>query len=81
MNDDAIKTVNEMAGVIAYTHDALPGIKVQTSPNDQLDPRSRWSAFASGDGCRLMAFAGKSYANQKSADKAIRAWLNGRAAG
>jgi hypothetical protein len=75
----AITTTNESETVIAYTHAALPGIKVQASPDDPKNEASQWSAFASGHGCALTAFAGKSFANQKSMDKAVRRWLDGRA--
>lgn len=70
----------ESANVLAYRHDARPLLKVQASPNNHKDPASRWSAYASEDGASLTYFAGKSFKSQASADKAIRKYLETRAA-
>ena len=77
---DKIHTKNDLAGVVCYTHDDLPNLKVQISPDQPKDPKSRWSAFASCEGVALLYFAGKSFAKQRTADRAVRNYLVEKAA-
>ena len=70
--NDKVTMTEELASVVAYRHEDLPGFKVQTSPDCPTDAASEWSAFATRDGDTLLQFAGKSFKNRKSAERAIR---------
>ena len=69
---DKVTTTNELASVVAYHHEDLPGFKVQASPDCPTDPSTRWSAYPTRNGDTMLQFAGKSFANQKSTERAIR---------
>jgi hypothetical protein len=66
--------------VLIYSHADRPNLKVNLAPDAPRDPKSRWGAFAHSCGSALRAFEGKTYKSQKSAEKAIVAFLDTKAA-
>ncbi len=66
--------------VLVYSHADRPNLKVNLAPDAPRDPQSRWGAFAHSCGSALGVFSGKTYKSQKSAERAIVAYLNARAA-
>lgn len=76
-----INMTEEMAGGVAIRHTGAVGYKVQISADQPRDPKSRWGAFASNEGLALGFFAGKSFANRKTAERAAIQYLEDRAAG
>lgn len=66
--------------VLVYSHADRPNLKVNLAPDAPRDPKSRWGAFAHSCGSALGVFSGKTYKSQKSAEKAIVAYLDTKAA-